>query len=1488
MTTAGNATTGALQLSSAIVNDKWTNKTAGSLTVTYAIIPRINGGCIGDQENVVVTISPEPDLNNLNTTVCSDASTGVTLTDVHGLANSFEIVSITPQAGLVTTAGNATVGAGKLSSAIASDKWTNKTAGSLTVTYAIIPRVGGGCIGDQENVVITVNPEPDLNPLSSTVCSDAVTGITLSDVHGLADRFEIVSITPTGGIVAGGTNSTVGTLRLSSAIVNDTWTNKTAINQTVTYVIIPRLNGGCIGDAENVVVTVTPEPDLNNLNTTVCSDASTGVTLTDVHSLANSFNIVSITPQAGLVTTAGNAVTGAGQASNAILNDKWTNKTAGSLTVTYAIIPRIAAGCIGDQENVVITISPEPDLVTPVTTICSDVITGVTLTDVHGLANRFEIVSITPQAGLTPVAGNASTGAGQLSNAIVNDKWINVTAGALTVTYAVIPRINLGCIGDQENVTVTISPEPDLSNLDATVCNNVAIGVILSDVLALADGFDIISITPQAGLTPGGTNVAPGTGKPSNYISLDTWTNGSTGNLTVTYVVVPTIGGTCYGNAENVVITVRPPIVAGAITGNTSICYNTDAPAISNAILASGGDGVITYSWYYTETLTAVPGDINWTLIPLATGSGYDPGILTNPTMFVRKAKDASCAAEVYTNMITIGIYPLPVTSPITGDAVLCTNATNKVYQVSLPRTAGSTYVWTVPAGLTVTSPAGLYFIIVDATGPTAPGAKITVTETLPGPTFCTGIPVEFPVVVTTAKIGEVVSGPVSVCEGSTLNNYSVSFTAGSTYAWSLPPGAFITTVPDNQSAVDVTFPINFSGTVSVVETNGACTTFHTGIPVTVNPKPVLSSSLTPPAICSGTSFDYTATSATGGATFAWTRAGILGINGGTGSAGAGNVSEVLTNTTTAPISVTYVYTTTAAGCTGNPQNVVVVVNPSGQANDPSDMVLCNGAATPAVIFTTNNSGGSTTYSWTNSVPGIGLAASGTGNITSFTATNATTAPVVATITVTPTFANGSVSCVGPDQTFTITVNPTAQVTDPANQVVCNNGLTAPVAFATVNTVGTTTYTWTNSASGIGLAASGTGDIAAFTAVNAGTAPVVATITVTPHFANASVTCDGPAQTFTITVNPTGQVNDPANQLVCNGAPITTVIFTTNNTGGATTYDWTNNLPGIGLAATGSGNIASFNAINTGTSQVTATITVTPTYTNGAVSCVGPSETFTITVNPSGKVDDPADQVLCNGSNTAPVTFTTTNLDGATTYSWTNTIPGIGLAASGTGNIAAFAAVNTGNSPVVATIAVTPHYTNGALTCTGTPQNFTITVNPTAQVNDPADQVVCNTFNTAAVNFTTNKTGGTTTYTWTNSVPGIGLPASGTGNIAPFVAVNAGNSPVVATITVTPHFDNGLPVCDGPVQTFTITVNPTAQVTDPADQVVCNGASTATVTFATIVSGGTTNYTWTNDLVSIGLGASGSGDIPFFTASNATTAPVTANITVTLILLMVQ
>ena len=458
--------------------------------------------------------------------------------------------------------------------------------------------------------------------------------------------------------------------------------------------------------------------------------------------------------------------------------------------------------------------------------------------------------------------------------------------------------------------------------------------------------------------------------------------------------------------------------------------------------------------------------------------------------------------------------------------------------------------------------------------------------------------------------------------------------------------------------------------------------------------------------------------------------------------------STDVSNTTTTLIATNLTTTTkyraviqSGVCSTANSGEATVTINPIGQVNQPGSQVVCNATSTAAVTFGTVNTGGTTTYAWTNDTPGIGLAGSGTGNIASFTAINTGTALVIATIVVTPTFTNGGTSCSGSTKTFTITVNPTGQVNQPGSQVVCNATSTAAVTFGTVNTGGTTTYAWTNDTPGIGLAGSGTGNIASFTAINTGTAPVIATIVVTPTFANGGTSCSGSTKTFTITVNPTGQVNQPGSQVVCNATSTSAVTFGTVNTGGTTTYAWTNDTPGIGLAGSGTGNIASFTAINTGTAPVIATIVVTPTFTNGGASCSGSTKTFTITVNPTGQVNQPGSQVVCNAASTSAVTFGTVNTGGTTTYAWTNDTPGIGLVGSGTGNIASFTAINTGTAPVIATIVVTPTFANGGTSCSGSTKTFTITVNPTGQVNQSGSQVVCNATSTAAVTFGTVNTG---------------------------------------------------------------------------------------------------------------------------------------------------
>ncbi|MBK7809375.1 MAG: right-handed parallel beta-helix repeat-containing protein [Saprospiraceae bacterium] len=87
-------------------------------------------------------------------------------------------------------------------------------------------------------------------------------------------------------------------------------------------------------------------------------------------------------------------------------------------------------------------------------------------------------------------------------------------------------------------------------------------------------------------------------------------------------------------------------------------------------------------------------------------------------------------------------------------------------------------------------------------------------------------------------------------------------------------------------------------------------------------------------------------------------------------------------------------------------------------------LLLCPGTNTAAVTFTGNNLTG-VAYNWSNDNTSIGLAASGTGNITSFVVTNTTDVTQIATITVTPV-VNG---CEGTPENFVISVKPDWDIT---------------------------------------------------------------------------------------------------------------------------------------------------------------------------------------------------------------------------------------------------------------------------------------------------------------------------------------------------------------------------------------------------------------------------------------------------------------------------
>ena len=151
-----------------------------------------------------------------------------------------------------------------------------------------------------------------------------------------------------------------------------------------------------------------------------------------------------------------------------------------------------------------------------------------------------------------------------------------------------------------------------------------------------------------------------------------------------------------------------------------------------------------------------------------------------------------------------------------------------------------------------------------------------------------------------------------------------------------------------------------------------------------------------------------------------------------------------------------------------------------------------------------------------------------------------------------------------------ITVNALPIVTAPANQNICSGTSTTAINFSGA---GAQLFTWTNNNTAIGLPASGTGNINAFTPVNNGTTPVTATITATPaastsraYISNGNSDNVSVINTLTNTVTATIPVgNNPLGVAV---SPDGTKVYVTNK------FDQT------------------VSVINTATNTVTATIPV--------------------------------------------------------------------------------------------------------------------------------------------------------------------------------------------------------------------------------------------------------------------------------------------------------
>ena len=442
----------------------------------------------------------------------------------------------------------------------------------------------------------------------------------------------------------------------------------------------------------------------------------------------------------------------------------------------------------------------------------------------------------------------------------------------------------------------------------------------------------------------------------SNYIGLFDQTNITSGQIvfpsfvtwgTATITITPKANG-CTGTPRTFVIEVLPkPIFSAPPVVN--ICSGRE----TNIVLTPSNTDSIRYDW--TVAVTPDDGTVSgWEEVTDSLATGIRQTLVNNnstPATVVYTITPYKDGCAGVSNTVTVTVHPainLVVTDPDTVCAPARVDLTD--IDIVAGSTAGLNYEYYLDSALLsyVPGPAsvntGRYYI--KATDPASGCYEIAAVNVavMPGPQLTSTLT------------------PTGICSNEAFSYIPTSDIPGTIFEWSRATVAGISNPPDSgtdnpdELLINTTtdpIPVVYTYTL----TAGGCVTVQ-DVEVMVTPAPQLDN-YSPHDICGGEVFSYEPTSSTGGTTFSWTRPAVSGISNPAAS-GTGNPNEVLNNTTSNPVAVTYYYTLTSNDCTNStefPVTVVVIPSPNVTASaSPSE--VCPGESVD--LFSTSDIVGTT------------------------------------------------------------------------------------------------------------------------------------------------------------------------------------------------------------------------------------------------------------------------------------------------------------------------------------------------------------------------------------------------------------------------------------------------------------------------------------------------------------------------------------------------
>ncbi len=446
------------------------------------------------------------------------------------------------------------------------------------------------------------------------------------------------------------------------------------------------------------------------------------------------------------------------------------------------------------------------------------------------------------------------------------------------------------------------------------------------------------------------------------------------------------------GSATSNIITTTvniTPAQPGTVTSISQACN----PVNNVPVSISAVPGATSYHWYAVNPTITFNGPVDGltasvNLLP-STNSGYNIWV---------EAINNGCVSQPRVKFIR---RSLSVPASVIGGTQVCVPQTGVSYSCAAI-TGADDYLWTVPAGVSITSGQGTNAIVVSFAGNYTTGSICVSARLNCG--FAT-----VPKCKTVISIGNStlpitnLTGPTYLCPGNSYN-YSVTNISGATFNWTVP--ANVNIIGQGTNAITVTPQAGFSsGSICVNATSGCATSLTkcTGVATSTPGRPSGIAGILN-GVCA-TSQSYTAASVSGATGYNWT------VTGGT----------ILTGQGTQTISVQWNSTGTSGilevaavnGCgTGLVRSVGITLKPETAAAISGPAALCAGSVNN--MFSIPVANGASTYIWQITPAGSNIV-SGQGS----TSISATWGSSSGTVLCTPSNACGT----SKTKTFTVTVN---------------------------------------------------------------------------------------------------------------------------------------------------------------------------------------------------------------------------------------------------------------------------------------------------------------------------------------------------------------------------------------------------------------------------------------------------------------------------------